>query len=371
MALLERLGAPGPKRMLALDGGGIRGVLTLGFLERIESILRERYRRPDLVLADYFDLIGGTSTGSVIASALSIGLDAASIKKLYLQLGGRVFGTKKFLGILNARFDETALIEEMTSLFGDRTLGDESIRTGLCIVAKRADTRSVWPLTNHPKARYYKDNKDILLRQAIRASTAAPTYFVPEKIDVGRGQYAAFIDGGVSMYNNPAMQLFQMATLRGFPYHWKTGENELLLVSIGTGFARLRSTVDDVMRSWVKDWALNVPELLMDDITWNNQLLLQSFSRYNDTHQIIDREIGNLADDLLTGEPLLSYFRYNVWLEENALNELGLSSLAPKVESLRDMSAGQNRNDLAEIGERAAAVQVKPEHLPEAFDLPA
>lgn len=369
MSLLERLESPGPKRMLALDGGGIRGVLTLGFLERIESMLRERHNKPDMVLADYFDLIGGTSTGSVIASALSIGLDAASIKKLYLQLGGRVFGTKKFLGILNARFDETALIEEMTSLFGDRTLGDESIRTGLCIVAKRADTRSVWPLLNHPNARYYKDNKDILVRQAIRASTAAPTYFVPERIDVGRGQFGAFIDGGVSMYNNPAMQLFQLATLKGFPFQWKTGENDLLLISIGTGSARLRNTVEEVMNSWVKDWAMNVPELLMDDISWHNQLMLQSMSRYNETHQKINREIGDLAEDLLTSEPLLSYSRYNVWLDQNGLNEIGLASLVPKVESLRDMSAGENRNDLAEIGERAAAKQVKPEHFPKAFDL--
>lgn len=371
MTLLERLEAPGPKRMLALDGGGIRGVLTLGFLEKIESLLRERHNRPDMVLADYFDLIGGTSTGSVIASALSIGLDAASIKKLYLQLGGRVFGTKKFLGILNARFDETALIEEMTNLFGDRTLGDESIRTALCIVTKRADTRSVWPLTNHPKAKYYKDNKDILVRQAIRASTAAPTYFVPEKIDVGRGQMAAFIDGGVSMFNNPAMQLFQMATLKGFPFHWKTGEDDLLLVSIGTGTARLRSTVEDVMNSWVKDWALNVPELLMDDISWHNQLMLQSISRHNNTHQKIDSEIGTLEEDLITSDPLLTYIRYNVWLDQNGMNELGLARLAPKVESLRDMSAGENRNDLAEIGEQAAGMQVRPEHFPPAFDLTA
>jgi patatin-like phospholipase/acyl hydrolase len=62
MSLLDRLVAPGPERVLALDGGGIRGVITLGFLARIEALLQARHNRPDLVFADYFDLIGGTST---------------------------------------------------------------------------------------------------------------------------------------------------------------------------------------------------------------------------------------------------------------------------------------------------------------------
>lgn len=64
--LLEKLHRPGPKRILALDGGGIRGVLTLGFLEKMEEILRKQHNNPDLLLCDYFDLIGGTSTGPLL-----------------------------------------------------------------------------------------------------------------------------------------------------------------------------------------------------------------------------------------------------------------------------------------------------------------
>ena len=98
--LIARLSAPGPKRMLALDGGGVRGALALGYLARIEAILRERYQRPDLVLRDYFDLIGGTSTGAIIATALAIGMDAEAVRALYLQLGPEVFAKKRrwFLG---------------------------------------------------------------------------------------------------------------------------------------------------------------------------------------------------------------------------------------------------------------------------------
>jgi patatin-like phospholipase/acyl hydrolase len=80
VTLVDRLTAPGPKRILSLDGGGVRGVLTLGFLKRIEDLLRTRHGRPDLTLADYFDLIGGTSTGAVIAAGLALGLDVASIR---------------------------------------------------------------------------------------------------------------------------------------------------------------------------------------------------------------------------------------------------------------------------------------------------
>src|SRR6187431_1106664 len=85
----------GPKRILALDGGGIRGALTLGYLKKIETILREKEGNPNLLLSDYFDLIGGTSTGSIIATALAIGKSVDEIVKLYMDLGGKIFGEKR------------------------------------------------------------------------------------------------------------------------------------------------------------------------------------------------------------------------------------------------------------------------------------
>ncbi|MFM7155638.1 MAG: patatin-like phospholipase family protein, partial [Bacteroidota bacterium] len=83
----------GPKRILALDGGGIRGALTLGYLKRIESILRSA-NGPDYRLCDHFDLIGGTSTGSIIASALALGMSVDQIRDLYMDLGGKIFDKK-------------------------------------------------------------------------------------------------------------------------------------------------------------------------------------------------------------------------------------------------------------------------------------
>jgi uncharacterized protein len=88
MSVLERLTTPGPKRLLALDGGGIRGAITLGFLEQMERLLRARHKREDLKLCDYFNLIGGTSTGAIIASGLAIGMTASEIKRMYLAHRG-------------------------------------------------------------------------------------------------------------------------------------------------------------------------------------------------------------------------------------------------------------------------------------------
>ena len=100
----------GPKRILALDGGGVRGVISLAFLERIETVLKKRSGRDDFCLADYFDLIGGTSTGSLIAAALALGYSVGRLVDLYLALSKRGFHKRPWLaGLWAPKFDENAL----------------------------------------------------------------------------------------------------------------------------------------------------------------------------------------------------------------------------------------------------------------------
>ena len=367
MALLERLQSDGPKRILALDGGGIRGAMSLGFLERIEQILRERHDRPDLRLCDYFDLIGGTSTGSIIAAGLAVGKTAGELKELYLELGGKVFGAKK-IKVWEARFKSRPLEQELEGILGDVNLGDEAIETGVCIVTKRADTGSTWPLINHPQGKFFDENRQILLRNAVRASAAAPVFFEPTTIDLGGGQVGAFIDGGVSMANNPAFQLFLVATLKGFPFRWETGKDNLLLVSVGTGVWDQRDEPERMAHSKVWDWARYVPTMLMADSLWQNQLILQLLSR-SPTPWLIDSEVGDLTDDLLGKEPALSYLRYDAVLEKSELKRLGLDDVAKKAVSMRNMSAADNRFDLARIGQAAAQEQVLAEHFPAVFDV--
>ena len=80
----------GPKRILALDGGGIRGILTLEFLKAVESLIKKRFGEKTR-LCDYFDLIGGTSTGSIIAAGLACGMTVDALQALYRNIGASVF----------------------------------------------------------------------------------------------------------------------------------------------------------------------------------------------------------------------------------------------------------------------------------------
>src|ERR1700712_2610636 len=109
-----------PKRILALDGGGIRGALSLGYLQRIEDILRKQNGNdPNFTLSDYFDLIGGTSTGSIIAACLATGMKVADIKNMYMDLGGKIYDKKyKWWNIfqvgevIKAGYDQAPLEQE-------------------------------------------------------------------------------------------------------------------------------------------------------------------------------------------------------------------------------------------------------------------
>jgi hypothetical protein len=365
-ALLDRLCAPGPKRILALDGGGIRGVVTLAFLARVQGILRDRYGDPAYLLSDYFDLIGGTSTGAIIAALLALGMDVDEVIERYMRLGGRVFGKKKLIPT-SAAFDSKPLQEELQSAFGDRRLDDASIRTGLCIVTKRADTRSTWPLVNHPLGQFYARNRAIPLWAAVRASAAAPGYFSAQMIDVGDGEQGLFVDGGVSMAKNPALLLFLIATLQGFPFRWPIGEDRLFLLSVGTGTWRERTRPEALANYKIWNWAAEVPGMLMDDSASLAQVVLQCLSR-SVTPVYIDSEMGDLAGDLWTGAPALSFLRYDVRLEDDALRALGLTPTAP-AKSLRRLQAAEHRQELFSVGAAAAAKQVDATHFSPAFDV--
>ena len=159
-----------------------------------------------------------------------------------MELGGKIFGEKRnwwnpmeTMKWLKANYNYKAMEDGLKFAYGDLTLGSEELKTGLCIVAKRADTNSIWPLINHPNGKFFDSelgkNKNIPLWQAVRASSAAPTYFAPQMIAVMENQEAAFIDGGLSMANNPSLTLLMIATLKGFPFHWKMSEENMLLVS--------------------------------------------------------------------------------------------------------------------------------------------
>ena len=129
------------------------------------------------------------------------------------------------------------LLQDM--LGSDTTLGSEDLKTLLLIVVRNATTDSPWPVSNNPNALFNDpsradNNLAIPLWQLVRASTAAPTYFPPEIVTLGERDFV-FVDGAMTMYNNPAFQLFLMATLDSYRLGWPATESDLLLVSVGTG----------------------------------------------------------------------------------------------------------------------------------------
>ena len=151
---------------------------------------------------------------------------------------------KTFLiGRLRSFYQADPLRRKLNSVFGERTLGAEDLRSLLLIVTRNATTDSPWPVSNNPFAKYNdrtrKDcNLQIPLWQLVRASTAAPVYFPPEIVAWDKDDPAKtffFVDGGVTPYNNPAFQLFRMATLPQYRLNWPVGETKMMLISVGTG----------------------------------------------------------------------------------------------------------------------------------------
>lgn len=373
----EHLFGAGPKRILALDGGGIRGALTLGYLARIEEILRERHGDdPDFRLCDYFDLIGGTSTGSIIATGLALGFSVEKLTGLYRALGQEVFDAGFWrIGVIGAKFRKEPLQEALRAYFGDERLDSEHLRTGLMVMTKRLDTGSPWLFHNNPRGEFFGvapgagGNRDLLLRNIVRASTAAPHYFDPELIEIAPGRSGAFVDGGVSPYNNPAMQMLMLATCRGYGLNWPFGAERLLLVSAGTGFRSLAESAEKVIGMPAVRLAAESMLSIMEDANWLGQAVLQWMAD-SPTAWTIDSEIGDLGtENLGGGSPLISYLRYEVQFEPRWLREvLGVELSDEECVALCAMDRAENVSRLSSLGRTAAAVQVRPEHFPAAFD---
>lgn len=373
-----------PKRILTLDGGGVRGMLTLSYLKKIEDVLRERHGGDEnFRLSDYFDLIAGTSTGAIIASTLAMGKSVSFIQEKYRELASNVFKSHwSRLGIFRARYDSKALeraLKDLSVLGPDTTMGSPALKTGLLIIVKRMDTNSTWTLNNNPKGKYFNrrpggtsiPNADFPLWRVVRSSTAAPFYFKPESFTVATSKEfkpvaGDFVDGGVSTANNPALKAFQLVTMNGYNLNWATGARKMLLVSVGTGH---RSKGERISGFYMK----NTLKALISIMADCNELVETQMQWYaqSDTYTRIDREMGTLENDFIAGKPLLTYQRYNTLLEEKWFKEsLGCEDYSDEIlEGLTDMANARNLEMLAKVGAIAGEQQIQPAHFPKGFDL--
>ena len=191
-------------RILSIDGGGIRGIFPAAFLAGLEN----RYLGGSSV-ARYFDLIVGTSTGGIIALALSAGLTATAARDLYVRRGDEIFPppargilgaveqcVRKGLRLVVHRYDRFALEHLLRDVFQDRQLRDA--RSRLCIPSfdGRHGEVYIFKTPHHPD---YRKDAGEWMRTVAAATSAAPTYYRP----LVSGGYT-FVDGGV-WANNPIM----------------------------------------------------------------------------------------------------------------------------------------------------------------------
>jgi uncharacterized protein len=365
--LIARMQASHPKKILALDGGGIRGMITVEVLAGIEDMLRRKLKRgDDFVLADYFDFVSGTSTGAIIAASVALGMKVSAIRDFYINSGKEMFDKACVLKRYRYKYEDDKLREEMREVFGaDTTLGSDKLRTMLMVVMRNASTDSPWPLSNNPFAKYNDSaradcNLDLPLWQLVRASTAAPVYFPPEVVQVGQHDFV-FVDGGITTYNNPAFQSFLMATLEPYKVNWQAGEDRMLVVSIGTGTSPNANADLNPNEMNLLYNAASIPSALMFAALNEQDTLCRVFGKCL-AGSPLDREVGDLIGvPGPTGQnKLFTYMRYNAELSAAGLTALDLGDIEP--EDVQKLDSVEHIADLQRVG-KAVAKQVKEEHF--------
>ena len=190
------------RKLLSIDGGGIKGVLAAAFLETVEEATGKR-------VAEHFDLIVGTSTGGIIALGLGLGMSAREIVQFYVNEGPGIFDQidpldpagwgNRVLSMLRGKtrqarqfgvpkYDPSALRQALERAFKAAQLGDSKVR--LAIPAYHADKEDVYVFKTRHHERLQVDWRESAVDVAL-ATAAAPTYFAAHQMPSG----APLIDG--------------------------------------------------------------------------------------------------------------------------------------------------------------------------------
>ncbi|HBB31400.1 MAG TPA: patatin [Cyanobacteria bacterium UBA8803] len=373
MSVEQILNKTGQRKLLALDGGGIRGIMTLEVLAKIESLLQQALGRDDtFVLADYFDYIAGTSTGAIIATCLSLGKRVDFIRDFYIRSGAEMFDKARLLKRFRYRYEDDKLADQLKAVIGpDTRLGSDQLKTLLLLIMRNATTDSAWPVSNNPKAMFNlrvdaegnlsrECNLELPLWQLVRASTAAPTFFPPEVVQVGNKEFI-FVDGGVTPYNNPAFQLFLMATVEPYNLSWETGEDKMLLVSIGTGITPGGKEDLEMNQMNLIYNATSLPLALMNGVQLEQDFLCRVFGNClaGDT---LDYEVGDMIGKKgPVAQKLFTYVRYNAELVRDGLDKLDLKDIKP--ENVQQMDSVEHIPELRRIGKAIGEKKVRQEHF--------
>jgi uncharacterized protein len=373
----------GSRRLLSIDGGGLCGLIPAEALMLMEKQLDE-LTGASCPVGERFDLIGGTSTGAILAAGLALGMRAQELRDFYVEYGPEIFTKGCVLNRFKYKYSSGAIERQLKDKFGEATtLGDERLRTTVLLVTKNATLGNDWFFTNWPKNKFYATNKGIPLWHIVRASSAAPTYFRAHSFAIadekGAPQTYEFIDGGVSSYNNPALQVFLEATVPAYGIGWAPGVDKMLLISLGTGFFPLTIEAGRAAHYNLLQWAGYVLKELMNEANLQQNLLMDLIGQRPPRAPSGMAEAlaagaaaGIPGDDALEqmsvglgGKKLLTYQRITVGLTRQRLDGLGLSDVDPA--RVREMDAVDQIPNMMRVGAAVAQEQVHMDRLIQFF----
>lgn len=243
------------KKILSLDGGGVRGLIPAMVLAEIE-------RQTGKPISRLFDLIAGTSSGGLTGLALTVpGHDGSPIHAaervvgLFRERGKEIFrrslwkGVASVAGLADERYSHAPLEATMAEFLGDANMGSALCR--VMVTSYDIERREPFVIKS-----WKPQHAGLAMRHAARATSAAPTFFEPALLHVG-GQRRALIDGGMCIPNPAVAAYAEAKRLFG-------SETSLLVVSIGVG-ASTRPIPYDEAKSWgLLQWALPVIGLVYD-----------------------------------------------------------------------------------------------------------
>lgn len=239
-------------RVLAIDGGGIRGLIPA-------LVLAELERRAGRRIFEMFDLIAGTSTGGILACALCAPdpLPASELVGLYEEEGPDIFDRSLFQrirsaeGLLDEKYDDAALDRALERFLGHKRLSE----TRPYLIVPAYDTALPGPyFFKTSKARETPATDDFPLSAVARATSAAPTYFEP--LEAGE---RALVDGGV-FATNPAMCALAEVLK-------ETSAREVVVLSLGTGERTRRRSFDEIKDWGLARWARPILDVVFDGVS--------------------------------------------------------------------------------------------------------
>lgn len=253
-------------KVLSIDGGGIRGIFSATILKEIENKFETKIYK-------HFDLIAGTSTGSILASAIAVGIPLEEVITLYKEEGKNIFNLRLFgtAGLYKSRYDSKYLKEILENKFKHKTLFDPSLKARLIIPTTDISNGDVHIIKSY-YSKELKRDKARKISDVILASCSAPLYFNPVKIE-----NILLADGGL-WANNPSL----VAIIEGVKKIVNTQEIEKItfentkLLSIGTGIGQQYYSPEDVvidkwgfLSKWEKskliDTILNLQSINIDN----------------------------------------------------------------------------------------------------------